>query len=339
VLNFIAITDDRATYYGRSGGGLGTQQTEAQPFIDTIQELLRADGFAKATPEAPLGFLFHSIVGYTYSDLDSRGHLQNRPELATTPTTCPDVTTYGAPYVELSIKTGGSLHQICQSDWSSIFAKVANVATNTALQPCRQTIVYPSDGSVPTQTIPLYVTYTSVAPVQQLFQATHSAGNVCPTGASAASPTFIVDSTTTPTKVTLCSAACGYRSQDGVLEFDWRGSGLPGCGNPQTSPTPSPILPPDRTGSPTPPDAPSPPSIPTPVPAGAETPTEGSHEVSICCDFWPPIWITLLVTIIVTVVVLLIVLLVAVCMFYWPRWTRNETNKETRNSKEKKKKI
>jgi len=124
VLNFIAITDDRATYYGRSGGGLGTQQTEAQPFIDTIQELLRADGFAKATPEAPLGFLFHSIVGYTYSDLDSRGHLQNRPELATTPTTCPDVTTYGAPYVELSIKTGGSLHQICQSDWSSIFAKV-----------------------------------------------------------------------------------------------------------------------------------------------------------------------------------------------------------------------
>lgn len=186
-LNIVAVTDDRSNM-------------NSHQFTKDLRALGKQDGIAQPTSATPLGFVFHSIVGY-HRDYVS-GFLKDRPELASTPKTCPGMASAGMAYLELSVKSGGAMHQVCNNDWTPIFKDIANVTTQQSSKSCRITIIYPKDGSVPANTIPVRVTYYDNTG-NVLFQAAHGAGNRCPTGAAVATPTFIVDSTTTPTKAPL----------------------------------------------------------------------------------------------------------------------------------------
>ena len=123
VLHFVAVTDDQSGW--RPGH-----------FKDFIKLIVRPDGFALATPEAPHGFVFHSIVGYHSGVLSGkvRGVPYNfTKDLPNTPSTCPTMDNFGKTYLELSIETGGAVHQVCESNWTSVFKDVLSCLAHFTL--------------------------------------------------------------------------------------------------------------------------------------------------------------------------------------------------------------
>ena len=199
-LNFVAVTDDESDW-------------TAQRFINDLRKKGKPDGIAQPSPGLPLGFVYHSIIEYTSKEVPGAG-------------ACPAGWVHersGLQYLDLSARTKGAIHQVCESDWAPIFTDIANVVVKFAGNPCVQPIVLPAAlaGANPT---PTRVQFTNTLSGAVLFQATLAAGNKCPLGVVVAA-TFVVDSLAKPTSVTLCQPACGMLTVAGTLEFAFDGCG------------------------------------------------------------------------------------------------------------------
>ena len=339
VLAFVAVTDDRAKFapHTNRDGTITDSPTKqsqypgtqvngygdgiAQYFIDQMQEIGRARGIAQPSPSLTLGFLFHSIVGWQPGK-DVAPYVVERPALASA-SMCPHIqySNPGSTYLELSMRSGGAIHQICDSDWSSIFADIADTTQHVASSvPCRHAIVFPGDGSVPANAMPAQVSYATSAAGQTVFQATHAAGNLCPSTATGS--TFVVDSETLPRTVTLCAPACSMLKDAGVLSFRWDMCGptpSPTAYSPTSSPTGAgsqPTSSPTGAGSqpissPIGAGPPSPTWPPTTEPVGSSLTALGCHS-AVECGCWQGA-IILTVVLAVAIVALLLLLLVCWC--------------------------
>ena len=89
-LNIIAVTDDQSSW-------------SAQKFIDSLRSVANPDGIAVKGPGLPEGFVFHSIVD---TQPKKTGALH-----------CASSAKPGWQYLELTKRTGGSKHKVCEPDW------------------------------------------------------------------------------------------------------------------------------------------------------------------------------------------------------------------------------
>eukprot|EP00947_MAST-08B_sp_MAST-8B-sp1_P000074 g74.t1 len=89
----------------------------------------------------------------------------------------------GTAYLELTARTGGAKHQVCETEWNPIFKDIAEAVSKTARIPCVQPITYPSDGSVKIGSTPARLLYSNLAG-GVIFRAAYAPGNKCPPAAA-----------------------------------------------------------------------------------------------------------------------------------------------------------
>ncbi len=106
--NFVAVTDDNSD--------------KSASWFTTALAALSSPGFLK-------GFTFHSIVSF---GLYAKG--------------CDTGASVGQVYLDLTSKTGGQKHKICEKDWKSIFQKLAQGVVSSTKPPCSYLIPDPGTG-------------------------------------------------------------------------------------------------------------------------------------------------------------------------------------------------
>ncbi|PID39770.1 MAG: hypothetical protein CSA24_00500 [Deltaproteobacteria bacterium] len=107
--NFVAVTDDNSR--------------KSAAWFNTEIAKLKQPGF-------PDGFIFHSIVAY--GSVPKKG--------------CSTGARIGQVYLDLTAQTSGVKFPVCNSDWKSIFDKLAKSVAQTAKAPCSYLIPDPPAG-------------------------------------------------------------------------------------------------------------------------------------------------------------------------------------------------
>lgn len=116
-----------------------TEDMPAGTFVQLLTEMAPEFG----TPDAP-SFIFHSIVGLAGKPVASEAYLPSEPIQTEV---CPDVTTAGQIYQELSIMTGGLRFPICEfANYDVVFNRIAEDVIVRAQLACDFAIPATPDG-------------------------------------------------------------------------------------------------------------------------------------------------------------------------------------------------
>ena len=187
--HIIAVTDDNSfkknPWFEQEIAKLNTaakSKGEPEPF--------------KATAQAPLGFIFHSIVAYN------------------TKADCPTLAKKGTVYLELTAKTKGVQYKICVADWLPFFSAVGQATAGSGAQPCIRAL--PADlPKTPAALAALKVSYEDGGiKVGLPLLADVSAASCGPQGGVA------FDNAANPMAVLLCPVTCAdTKGKALLLEF------------------------------------------------------------------------------------------------------------------------
>lgn len=172
--HFVAVTDDNST--------------QGASWFTTELAKLTNPGFAD-------GFTYHSIVAY--GDIAGKG--------------CTTGAKIGQAYLDLTDQTGGEKFKVCETDWSSIFASMAQSVASSAALPCTYPFPDPGEGKLinPAQ-----------IKVNHLDEAGAQLEALARLGKATCGHGWYFDDDLNPTSVILCPTTC-EKLQEGKIQVDF----------------------------------------------------------------------------------------------------------------------